>query len=335
MSDTTKKLRHGGDIDAATERFGHPSGGWLDLSTGINPVPYPVSEIEQHIWQRLPTASDEAALIDAARGYYRVPEHAGILAAPGTQAIIQWLPTVPETCRVQVIGPTYEEHAASWRAHNHTVEIIDDIDIADADVVIVVNPNNPNGRVIEPDALLHTARRLSGRGTLIVDEAFADVRPDISVTSETGTGTEGLLILRSFGKFFGLAGLRLGFAIGSETAIGKLKRLLGPWAVTGPALQIGTRALRDLAWHEQTRTRLANDALRLDAILTKAGMDFVGGTLLYRLFRSDDAPSIYEALGSAGIMVRKFDCDPTWLRFGLPGRETDWARLETALRTRR
>lgn len=333
MSDTTKKLRHGGDVDAFAKLFGQPAEGWLDLSTGINPIPYPVSEIDQNIWQRLPTASDEKALIDVARTYYRVPDSAGIVPAPGTQAIIQWLPISSATCRVQVIGPTYEEHAASWRARNHTVEIIDDVDAADADVVIAVNPNNPDGRFIEPDTLLRTARRLSGRGILIVDEAFADIRPDISVMPETGT--EGLLVLRSFGKFFGLAGLRLGFAAGSTFDVDMLRRALGPWAVSGPALQVGTKALGDQTWHEQTRNRLADDSARLDKILTTAGMGLVGGTTLYRLFQSDDAPSIYETLGYAGIMVRKFDDEPTWLRFGLPGHERDWVRLETALRARR
>lgn len=328
----TGKLQHGGDIDAATETFGRPAEGWLDLSTGINPVPYPVGDINIDAWQRLPTASDEAALIDAARAYYRVPDHAAILPAPGTQAIIQWLPIQQTQCRVQVMGPTYEEHAASWRARGHSVEVIDDIDTADADVVIVVNPNNPDGRVIEPDVLLRTARRLSGRGILIVDEAFGDVAPDMSVIPETGAA--GLLILRSFGKFFGLAGLRLGFAVGSAFDIEILKRALGPWAVAGPALQVGTQALNDRVWHEQSRSRLVNDSARLDKILASAGMAFVGGTPLYRLFRSDNAPSIYERLGRAGIMVRKFDYDATWLRFGLPGRDADWDRLESALNSR-
>lgn len=325
----TGKLRHGGDIDAATRAFGTPSEGWVDLSTGINPVPYPIGEIEPAAWQRLPTASDEAALIDAARAYYRVPDQADLIAAPGTQTIIQWLPVVRTKCRVQILGPTYEEHAASWRFRSHAVEMIDDIEHADADVVIVVNPNNPDGRTIDPDMLSRTAKRLSGRGILIVDEAFTDVVPEISVTPRTGQ--PGLLVLRSFGKFFGLAGLRLGFAIGTAFEIDRLRHAIGPWAIAGPALHIGAQAVADRTWQADTRARLMADAARLDRILGEAGMNLVGGTPLYRLVRADNAPAIYDKLGRAGIMVRKFDYEPTWLRFGLPGVESAWARLEHAL----
>ncbi|MGJ3261210.1 MAG: threonine-phosphate decarboxylase CobD [Rhodospirillales bacterium] len=326
----TGKLRHGGDIDAAAKAFGTPAHGWLDLSTGINPVSYPVGSEIAEVWRRLPTASDEARLLVAARACYGVPEDAGIVAAPGTQAIIQWLPVAPAACRVQILGPTYEEHAKSWSDRGHSVEIIDDIKSADADVVIVVNPNNPDGRTVPPAALLETADRLAAHGgVLIVDEAFADVAPETSVTPETGR--PGLLVLRSFGKFFGLAGLRLGFAVSTEFDTELLKHALGPWAVAGPALGIGARALADMDWQEKTRKRLTGDAKRLDELLTGAGMGIVGGTSLYRLARSADAPAIHEKLGRAGIMVRMFDGNPEWLRFGLPGTDRDWKRLERAL----
>jgi cobalamin biosynthetic protein CobC len=323
------KLRHGGDIDAAEDAFGTPEAGWLDLSTGINPIPYPVGALDPAIWQRLPTKSDEHALLDAARDCYGVPAGAGIVAAPGTQAIIQWLPVAAKDCRVQILGPTYEEHAKTWHARGHTIEIIENIEDADADVVIAVNPNNPNGRIVEPGRLMDAAARLSGRGVLIVDEAFADVSPDISVTPQAGQ--PGLLVLRSFGKFYGLAGLRLGFAIGTVFDTDLIRDALGPWAVAGPALAIGKRALADTAWQERTQARLVADAARLDGILETAGMAIVGGTPLYRLARSSDAALIYETLGRAGILVRKFDYDPGWLRFGLPGNENDWGRLEQAL----
>lgn len=329
MNDTKGKLRHGGDVDAAAEAFGTPAEGWLDLSTGINPVPYPVGDIEPAAWHRLPTETDQMQLIDAARAYYGVPNDADIIAAPGTQAVIQWLPVTPEKHRVQVVGPTYEEHAASWRARGHDVEIIDEISAADANVVIVVNPNNPDGRLVSPDVLLKTADRLAGRGILIVDEAFADVTPDFSIAPFAGR--PGLLILRSFGKFFGLAGLRLGFAIGTAFDADVLRKSLGPWAVAGPALRIGTDALLNRDWQQSTRTRLSRDANRLDELLSSRGLNIEGGTSLYRLAQSSRAASIFEALGRAGIMVRKFDYNPAWLRFGLPGTGNDWERLEIAL----
>lgn len=326
----TDKLRHGGDIAAAVRAFGEPSEGWLDLSTGINPVSYPVPEIPADIWQRLPTRIDEARLTDAARSYYQIPDTAALAIAPGTQALIQWLPETRPQCHVQVIGPTYEEHAARWRASGHNVDIIDDIRKADADVVIIVNPNNPDGRVIAPDRLLELAARQAARnGLLIVDEAFSDVMPEISVTP--GTGQPGLLVLRSFGKFFGLAGLRLGFAVGTTADIDVLADALGRWPVGGPALAIGASALADVDWHAGTRARLAEDAARLDQLLTAAGLDIIGGTQLYRLARGGDVATLHTRLGQAGILVRIFDQHPDRVRFGLPGSEADWARLKRAL----
>ncbi|MEQ8320875.1 MAG: threonine-phosphate decarboxylase CobD [Rhodospirillales bacterium] len=326
-----KELRHGGNTDAAERAFGTPAKGWLDLSTGINPVAYPVSAIPTDIWQRLPIKRDETRLIDAARSYYRIPDSAGLIFAPGTQAIIQWLPVSPAPCRVQVLGPTYEEHVARWHACGHRVEIIEDLSIADADVVIVVNPNNPDGRTIPPDTLLDLADHQAERnGMLIVDEAFADVHPGISVAA--ACGRPGLLVLRSFGKFFGLAGIRLGFAAGTPEDTGLLRDALGNWSVAGPALSIGARALCDTDWHAETLARLNRDSQRLDQILIRTGLEIVGGTALYRLARTEDAPLIYETLGRAGIMVRKFDNESSWLRFGLPGDDDGWSRLEATLK---
>lgn len=318
-------------MDAAERAFGTPEKGWLDLSTGINPVSYPVCDVPADIWQRLPIQRDETRLMDAARRYYHIPDSAGLTIAPGTQAIIQWLPVSPAPCRVQVLGPTYEEHAARWRACGHQVDTIEDLPLCDADVIIVVNPNNPDGRAIPPDTLLDLADRQARRnGMLIVDEAFADVQPGISVAA--ACGRPGLLVLRSFGKFFGLAGIRLGFAIGTPKDTGLLRDALGNWSVAGPALNIGAKALCDTGWHTETLARLNRDSQRLDHILIRAGLEIVGGTALYRLARAKDAPLIYETLGRAGIMVRKFDKESSWLRFGLPGFDDGWSRLEATLK---
>jgi len=325
-----KNLRHGGDLSAAASAFGMPDDGWLDLSTGINPVPYSIPNFPENIWQRLPVKADVQRLIDAARCFYGIPDSAALIPAPGTQAIIQWLPVLRECSRVQIIGPTYEEHAACWRANKHNVETIEDISDANADILIVVNPNNPNGRTIAPDILLAHAETQAARGgLLIVDEAFADVMPEFSVAGSAGRS--GLVVLRSFGKFFGLAGLRLGFAAGCQKDIAPLGDALGPWCVAGPALVIGAAALGNDVWHEQTRARLAADAERLDKLLLAGGLDIVGGTTLFRLAQSADARLLYERLGRAGILVRIFDAHPDWLRFGLPGTEASWQKLENAL----
>lgn len=325
-------LRHGGDLGAAADAFGVPPDGWLDLSTGINPIPYPIGELPTAVWQRLPIHADETRLSDAARAYYGPPENTALVAAPGTQAIIQLLPRLRAAGTVAIVSPTYGEHGHRWRAAGHTVTEVKDPELANADVIVIVNPNNPDGRATTPAALLTLARRQAARGGwLVVDEAFGDVAPKLSIVP--ASGEPGLIVMRSFGKFFGLAGLRLGFALGDSAIIAALADALGPWAVPGPALLLGARALLDQSWQIETRDRLADDAAKLDAMLATAGLTLVGGTTLFRLFESASAPALYEHLGRAGILVRIFDRNPAWLRFGLPGSSADWARLDRALNT--
>jgi cobalamin biosynthetic protein CobC len=307
---------HGGNLAAAVRRFGPaPAPGWLDLSTGINPFPYPHIGFDPSALTRLPDAAARDRLLAAARRYYRVPDGAGIVAAAGTQHIIQVLPHILAGNKIFIADPTYSEHELSWRRAGRTI-----MAAGPADITVIVTPNNPDGRVVGelPDA-----------GIVIVDEAFGDVAPATSSVARAADGK--ILVLKSFGKFFGLAGLRLGFCIGSPSFIEALSRELGPWAVSGPALEIGERALSDEAWIAAMRDNLANARWDLERILTAAGLQIVGGTDLFCLTDSPVAQSIFGHLGRAGILVRAFADHPTWLRFGLPGSKANLARLETAL----
>lgn len=319
--------RHGGDLAAAAARFGRPAAAWLDLSTGINPRPYPIPAIAAAAWTRLPGFEAMAALCAAAAARYGTGPDAKVVAAPGTQALIQWLPRLLPPGRVAVAGPTYAEHADAWAAAGHRVsEVADPAESAGADVAIVVNPNNPDGRTVAPASLDDLRRRV---GLLVVDEAFADVLPTASVAARAGE--PGLVILRSFGKFFGLAGVRLGFALADSRIGDALAAALGPWAVPGPAAAVGTAALADSAWIAETEAWLADAARRLDGLLTGAGLAIVGGTTLYRLARHPGTRQLYEHLGQAGILVRAFAAAPDRLRFGLPGNAGEFQRLERAL----
>ncbi|HEY9079639.1 threonine-phosphate decarboxylase CobD [Magnetovibrio sp.] len=329
----TKTIQHGGDPKAVEARFPAPKDGWLDLSTGINPVPYPLPPVPGKMFARLPLQADLQALLDAARRAYGVPDRAAIVASPGTQALIQMVPTLFAPSSVSIMGPTYGEHAPAWSVAGHRVEDVRSICAQAAQPApfgVVVHPNNPDGRTQTVEGLLAFSEELHDRGgVLVVDEAFADVTPELSVTPHAGS--DGLVVLRSFGKFFGLAGVRLGFAVTTPDIAQRLSAKLGPWAVSGPALWAGTHALDDRDWTEAARVRLKSDARRLDDILQRAGFKIVGGTDLFRLGESDDAPAVFEKLGQAGILVRPFDYQPRWLRFGLPGTQADWARLEAAL----
>ena len=344
MAATGNHLHHGGNLVAAEERFGPPRQGWLDLSTGINPAAYPLPALPPEAWARLPDGAQLTTLLAAAQGCYGATDNGYIAAAPGSQALIQWLPHLlppPAAERaVAVLMPTYGEHARSWANAGFAVDPIADLStVGDRhSVVVLANPNNPDGRQIEPGPLLALADRLGARrGLLVVDEAFADLTPHLSLAP--AAGRPGLLILRSFGKFFGLGGLRLGFALGPRALIGRLGDALGPWPVSGPATRIGAAALTDAAWIATTRQGLTQAARRLDALLTGAGLSLVGGTDLFRLVEHPTAPALFERLGRAGILVREFPERPRWLRFGIPteagfGRLSEtmsgWAKVQDA-----
>jgi len=326
-ADMAPRLQHGGGLDAAARRFGIPKAGWLDLSTGINPVPYPLPEVSVDHWARLPDETAEQDLLEAARAFYGVPDGARIVAAPGTQALIQLLPLLLAPSKVSVLGPTYGEHLECWRGAGHQASShpMNADWPEDADVVVLVNPNNPDGHRWAPAEIIAGLR--PGR-LVIVDEAFADVVPAISTVAHTAPG--GLLVLRSFGKFFGLAGLRLGFAITDAPLADQLGQALGPWAVAGPALEIGARALRDAAWIDETRAGLAAHAARLDVIMAAHVDGHLGGTDLFRLY-DVGARDLHGILAAQGIWTRAFDDRPGLLRLGLPGDEKDFRRLAAAL----
>ena len=323
---------HGGQIQAATAEFGQPAEGWLDLSTGINPFPYPLPPLAPELWTRLPDSELFQGARQAALAYFGAPADAGVVEAAGSQALIQALPRLVPRGRVAVAGFTYAEHERCWRAAGHRVMEINALDdTAGATVVVVANPNNPDGRLYAPLQLGSLADRLAADGgLLVVDEAFADVTPDHSLASQAGH--PGLVILRSFGKFFGLAGLRLGYALSAPGLAASLEAHLGPWRVSGPALAIGRRAMEDGAWIGAMRQTLAMAAGRLDRLLSESGLTIIGGTALYRLAESAQAEALHAALARRGILLRRFSRRPRWLRFGLPPDEAAWQRLERGLR---
>jgi cobalamin biosynthesis protein CobC len=326
---------HGGNINAARRLFPEAPMPWIDLSTGINPVPYPVGAIAQSAWTRLPEPASLDALEAAARIAYGAGPSAGIVAAPGAQALIQWLPRMFAVRRVGVLGLTYQEHETSWRAAGADVVTVASLsELAAFDVGLVVNPNNPDGRTCAPDDLAEIAGTLTRRGgRLIIDEAFMDLlgRQNSLIPRLPAAGA---VVLRSFGKAYGLAGLRLGFAVASLEDCTRLRAGLGPWPVSGPAIEIGRRALADEGWLTQTAGRLREEAGRLDKLLQSAGFDLVGGTPLFRLAHQEGAAALFLRLCRAGILTRPFGARSDWLSFGIPHAPGEWARLAAALHSR-
>lgn len=325
---------HGGDLDVMARLFPEAPRPWVDLSTGINPWPYPLPPLDPVLWARLPAAADEAALKRAAMAAYGVADPDTILAAPGSQVLISMLPFLRLAgADVAIVGPTYGEHAPAWARAGHRVRMIADLpDPAGPlpDVLLLVNPNNPDGRVHGPARLLALLTEISQRGGwLVVDEAFCDLRPDLSLASRVGV--PGLLILRSFGKFYGLAGLRLGFLLGPAGLLRDMGARLGPWAVAGPALAVGKAALGDADWQVATRRRLAQAMTEMRALYRKAGVDLVGGSDLFSLIRCPAGRDLYRQLGQAGLLARAFPDRPGLLRLGLAPDSVTFQRVAQVL----
>jgi len=317
---------HGGNPEIAMQRFGGRAQDWIDLSTGINRQPYPVGEVPADCWNTLPSRWAIESLHQAARRAYGT--QASILATSGAQAAIGLLPQLSSRGRAHILAPTYGEYAAVFSAAGWDVVETSGLDaLAGADLAVVCNPNNPDGRRHDPEQLLALLPRL---GRLVVDESFADAVPQVSLAPKAGP--PGLLIIRSFGKFYGLAGLRLGFVIAGEAEIARFAAIAGPWPISGAAIAIGKRALSDRDWVEATSVRLARDCERLDSEVKALGWTLVGGTPLFRLYETGDARVAQERLARAHIWSRIFVERPGWLRLGLPGNEAEWARLASALR---
>ncbi|WP_071675485.1 threonine-phosphate decarboxylase CobD [Nioella nitratireducens] len=315
MAGSEAKRDHGGGVDGAVARYGGPREGWIDLSTGINPVAYPVPAVSDMAWTALPDDGAFAALEAAARRFWAVPDTAAVLAAPGASALIARLPGLAPAGAVEIPVPTYNEHWAAFRAAGWTA--------GTGGALVAVHPNNPDGRI-------WTEAELAGDRVLtVIDESFCDVMPEASLIHLATR--PGVVVLKSFGKFWGLAGLRLGFAIARPEMIARMAAMVGPWAVSGPALETGTAALRDTAWAEATRARLAGDAGRLDAMMTRAGAAVVGGTTLFRLYDVGDAAGWQDRLAKHHVWSRIFPYSDRWLRLGLPGPAAHWTRLQEAL----
>ncbi|WP_407176257.1 threonine-phosphate decarboxylase CobD [Bradyrhizobium sp. STM 3562] len=318
-------IDHGGNLDLARARFGGELADWTDLSTGINRLPYPIPELSPQLWNALPSRAQIESLHEAARQAYDTT--APMIATAGAQAAIQLLPRLAPPGCAKILSPTYGEFGHVLRMAGWEVEAVSDLEALDgADLAIIVNPNNPDGRRHDPSTLSALAVRV---GRLVVDESFGDVMPELSLAPRAGQ--RGLLVLRSFGKFYGLAGLRLGFVLGCEADIATLAGMSGPWPVSGVAIEIGRRALLDRQWADATRARLVRDAARLDELARGVGWALLGGTPLFRLYETGDGLLAQERLARARIWSRVFKDRPSWLRLGLPGDEAEWQRLSAAL----
>lgn len=321
-------LEHGGNLTLAAAQYGTPLTSWLDLSTGINPKNYPITDIATTVWQRLP--NDDDGLTEAACSFYSCKS---LLPTAGSQAALQVLPRLRQPCKVAMLNPMYQEHAHAWQRQGHLVSTftsLADEALMQTDVVLLCNPNNPTAKLFPPADLLALHKKLVNRGGwLIVDEAFMDATPEHSIAGHAHM--EGLFVLRSLGKFFGLAGARVGFLLAEKAQIKKVQEELGPWTLTGASRLIAKQALLDTAWHQKMRAELVNNSQKLAKLLSNHGLTPSAGTALFQYIATEKATQLQHRLATHGIWVRLFNETPA-LRFGLP-LDDGWEKLEKALKT--
>lgn len=320
-------LEHGGNLQQAAQQYGRPLADWLDLSTGINPQHYPIPALPAALFHRLPAAA--YSLHAMAKAYYGAPH---VLACAGSQAALQVLPRLRAPCHVAMPRTMYQEHAHAWQQAGHQVHFFeqspDDVLLQQCEVLLVCNPNNPTGQKYAAETLLAWHAALARRGGwLVVDEAFMDSTPQHSLASQSGQA--GLWVLRSLGKFFGLAGLRVGFLLGEPTALAQVAALLGPWTLAGPSQYLAELALADRSWQQQMRAQLPVQSANLAQLLTQYGLPAYGGTDLFQYVQHPCAHQFHQSLAQHGVWTRYFAA-PQALRFGLPA-EADWPRLAQAL----
>lgn len=313
------KIYHGGALDLAVAKYGGNAASWLDLSTGINPYHYPIENVANLSWTQLPQASALNNLLYAASAAYGCKPQ-NILAANGTQALIEILPLILPKSKIAILSPTYQEHQHNWQKHGHEVVLVADIEQAkSANHLIIVNPNNPTGKLFSPDELRELQTYFAAKkGYLIIDEAFIDMTPEMSMSAFAGE--EGLIILRSFGKFFGLAGVRVGFVLAEDSILNEMGKHIGLWNIAGMSMQIATQALEDLTWQKSMRGKVAENMSNMQSILKDCEFKIVGATDLFCLAEMPNNQSAYdyfEKLAKRHILTRKFIDNNKILRFGL------------------
>jgi len=322
-------LKHGGRLREAAEHYQIPLSDWIDLSTGINPNGYPIPNIPSALWQRLPEDQDD--LIATAQRYYQC---ASLLAVAGSQAAIQSLPLLRPQGKVGFIQPSYAEHAYAWKkAGHHIINLEPDTinqHIKQLNVLVLVNPNNPSAQIFTHEQCLSWLAQLNTHnGWLIIDEAFIDATPELSLSHLAPL--KGLIILRSIGKFFGLAGIRSGFVLAEPAILNELAEHLGPWTISNPSRFMTQHALQNTSWQQTTRGNINKQSLRLQQLLQQYQLAITGSNPLFQWIKTQQASHIHQQLAQQAVFTRLFT-HPSSIRFGLPANELEWTHLEKALK---
>jgi cobalamin biosynthetic protein CobC len=324
MDNTKINIQHGGDIDLAIKKYGGQRKDWIDLSTGINRTSYPWQESVKVHLRDLPGSKLLMSLEEAASRAYKIAVDTETVATSGAQQIINLLPThLNKYSSVAILGPTYNEYEKAFKSSNLRTNTVSEIsNLSCNDIAIIVNPNNPTGKVITEEELEDLSKKVE---ILIIDESFK------MFSSRKTQNLDNLIQINSLGKFFGLAGVRLGFVSGPSDFIKSVRKMLGPWPISSLAAEIGLVALSDKIWISQMEKILLAGSTALHAACNSKNWRLVGKTNLFHTYATSNCFEVEEQFAAHGIWVRTFDYSETWVRIGIPTSEHELTRVKKAL----
>ena len=324
MDNTKINIQHGGDIDLAIKKYGGQRKDWIDLSTGINRTSYPWQESVKVHLRDLPGSKLLMSLEEAASRAYKIAVATETVAISGAQQIINLLPIhLKKYSSVAILGPTYNEYEKAFKSSNLRTNTVAEIsNLSCNDIAIIVNPNNPTGKVITEEELEDLSKKVE---ILIIDESFK------MFSSRKTQNLDNLIQINSLGKFFGLAGVRLGFVSGPSDFIKSVRKMLGPWPISSLAAEIGLVALSDKIWISQMEKILLAGSTALHAACNSKNWRLVGKTNLFHTYATSNCFEVEEQFAAHGIWVRTFDYSETWVRIGIPTSEYELTRVKKAL----
>ena len=324
MGNKELNIQHGGDIDLAIKKYGGQRADWIALSTGINRTSYPWQESVKVELRDLPSSKLLMGLEKAASRAYKVAEGTDTAAVQGAQQIISLLPTCLKNYNsVAILGPTYNEYEKAFKISGIKAETVSDVSkLSSSDIAIIVNPNNPTGKVIAEEILDDLSKKVR---ILIIDESFK------MFSSRRIQKFDNVIQINSLGKFFGLAGVRLGFVSGPSDFIKSVRGMLGPWPVSSVAAEIGIIALNDKTWISEMEKILLEGSNVLHEACNTKNWKLVGKTNLFHTYATSNCVEVEEQFAAHYIWIRTFDYSKSWVRLGIPTSKYEWARVRQAL----
>ena len=324
MTNKDLNIHHGGDIDLAIKKYGGEREDWIDLSTGINGTSYPWQQSIKFELRNLPSNKLLVNLERAASAAYKVAENTETAAVSGAQQIISLLPICLKSYNsVAILGPTYNEYEKAFKSSGIKAQTVSEVSkLSSSDIAIIVNPNNPTGKVIAEEILDDLSKKVR---ILIIDESFK------TFSSRRIQKFENVIQINSLGKFFGLAGVRLGFVSGPSDFIKSVRRMLGPWPISSIAAEIGTIALNDNTWISEMEKILLEGSNVLHKACSTKNWKLVGKTNLFHTYATSSSLEVEKQFAAHYIWIRTFDYSETWVRLGIPTSKYEWTRVRQAL----